>query len=99
MHPLEHRAGECTSLAGAKCQLPVDLGGITGEQLVTLLQRPEELDHRLGNRRLERAVPRARELLFGRRARTTGRGGVDVEQIRDARLLVAVVAARRCPSR
>ena len=54
--------------------------------------RAGELDDRVGDRGLERAVPARRRTPSRRRDRLAGRRGVDLEQVRDAGLRVAVVA-------
>ena len=49
---------------GAEREAAVDLGGIGFELRVALLHRPQELDDRVGDRALERAVLLAVELLL-----------------------------------
>ncbi len=70
-----------------------DLARVGRELVVPLAHRPEELDHRLGDRGLERAVLPARELGFGLPRRSTPVADrVERQQVRDAGLLRRVEA-------
>ena len=63
----------------------VDLGGIGFQLVPALLHGPENLDHRIGHRALERAVLAPGELLLDVRDRLARHRGVDLDQVRDAR--------------
>ena len=87
-HRVQRRLGHLPRLLGADRQQPLQLARVGAQLAVPLLDRREQLDDRLADGLLERAVALPVELGLDVLHRLAGRDRHDLDEVRDARLVV-----------
>src|SRR5262245_17749492 len=89
VHPLERRGGCRACLVGARGEQALQLARVTSQPAEARLDRLHERHDRLADVRLELPVARVAVALLDRAHRLAGHGREDLDQVRDAGLVVA----------